>query len=526
MKELETVVQDEKNKWILITGILQVLACVIMNKFDISNPNIILFVILSAVLVQFGYGAGMLCGFITYIYSMYFFSTDHSFFYFDASNRDKIMVVIFGIIANILIVGSLKARMEKSNKERIHQLEVATTLNKCAVELSADRDIHTAIYNLLGIINQYFQADRSYIFDIDHEKQIVINTYEYTAEGVTRQIDNLQSVPLSVIAVWMDKFENGQVYYIADAEQEKGYPTYEMLVEQNIKRLLTVPLKKNGKVTGFIGVDNAGFEMELSSGKHLLVDPWLDEAQIYPISIDEIERADYVLLTHTHDDHSDSIGRIQKRFPQAAIFVGDLSAEALCKEYDLNVERLFRIRGGEEYEFDDVKIEVISARHTESKGGNYWDRGYCIQKDGSRRETMWYGSLEMYNFRITDVNGYRAVVWGGMTTEEQIHRMEKYSGNEIAFMHVSPKQDHQMFARLVQAINPKAVIPHHYDIWETLFAAKPELLADMKLPADKVNAEGVLDVIRQNIKENCPDVAFFIPEHHKWYQFGYGIMEA
>lgn len=60
MKELETVVQDEKNKWILITGILQVLACVIMNKFDISNPNIILFVILSAVLVQFGYGAGML----------------------------------------------------------------------------------------------------------------------------------------------------------------------------------------------------------------------------------------------------------------------------------------------------------------------------------------------------------------------------------------------------------------------------------------------------------------------------------
>ena len=38
--------------------------------------------------------------------------------------------------------------------------------------------------------------------------------------------------------------------------------------------------------------------------------------------------------------------------------------------------------------------------------------------------------------------------------------------------------------------------------------------------------EGVLDVIRQNIKENCPDVAFFIPEHHKWYQFGYGIMEA
>ena len=53
-----------------------------------------------------------------------------------------------------------------------------------------------------------------------------------------------------------------------------------------------------GKGMKFRWLNNAGFEMELSSGKHLLVDPWLDEAQIYPISIDEIERADYVLLIH------------------------------------------------------------------------------------------------------------------------------------------------------------------------------------------------------------------------------------
>lgn len=55
-----------------------------------------------------------------------------------------------------------------------------------------------------------------------------------------------------------------------------------------------------GKGMKFRWLNNAGFEMELSSGKHLLVDPWLDEAQVYPISINEIERADYVLLTHTH----------------------------------------------------------------------------------------------------------------------------------------------------------------------------------------------------------------------------------
>lgn len=206
MKIPEAIRQDKNIKWILLIGLLQTAACAVTYWFRISNPNIILIVILSAALVQFGYKAGILCGGIIYLYTMFYFSVEHSFWIFDTDGRSKVMVV--------------------------------------------------AIYNLLGIICNYFQADRSYIFDIDYEKQIVINTYEYAAEGVSCQIDNLQEVPLSVIEVWMDRFKKGEVYYIADTKQEKGYPSYEMLVEQKVQRLLTVPLKKNEKIIGFVGVDN------------------------------------------------------------------------------------------------------------------------------------------------------------------------------------------------------------------------------------------------------------------------------
>ena len=48
-----------------------------------------------------------------------------------------------------------------------------------------------------------------------------------------------------------------------------------------------------GKGMKFRWLNNAGFEMELSSGKHLLVDPWLDEAQVYPISIKRADRKWY-----------------------------------------------------------------------------------------------------------------------------------------------------------------------------------------------------------------------------------------
>lgn len=170
MKIPEAIHQDKNIKWILLMGLLQTAACAVTYWFRISNPNIILFVILSAVLVQFGYKAGILCGGIIYLYTMFYFSVEHSFWIFDTDGRGKVMVVAIGIVANILIVGSLKERMERINKERLQQLEIATTLNRCAAELSADRNTGVAIYNLLGIICNYFQADRSYIFDIDYEK--------------------------------------------------------------------------------------------------------------------------------------------------------------------------------------------------------------------------------------------------------------------------------------------------------------------------------------------------------------------
>lgn len=56
------------------------------------------------------------------------------------------------------------------------------------------------------------------------------------------------------------------------------------------------------------------------------------------------------------------------------------------------------------------------------------------------------------------------VVWGGMTTDEQINRMKHYSGNDLAVMHVSPKQNYEMVGRFVKAVKPKVVIPQHYDI--------------------------------------------------------------
>ena len=142
---------------------------------------------------------------------------------------------------------------ETKMKER---LEIATVLNRCIAQLLSEEEDNVAIFNLLKIISEYFNSDRSYIFEIRKEDQTWINTHEYAVNGVTEEKDNLQGIPLEMLDIWMDSFRKNEVYYIRDLELEKGKPYYEILAMQDITRLLAVPLKRDGKIIGFLGVDN------------------------------------------------------------------------------------------------------------------------------------------------------------------------------------------------------------------------------------------------------------------------------
>lgn len=148
--------------------------------------------------------------------------------------------------------------VSERTKEQIRQrLEIATMLNSCVGKLNSDTDIDVGINNLLATVNGYFQADRTYVFEIDPDRDVLINTFEsICGQEVSAQMDNLQEVPVSVIEVWMQNFQQGRSYYMSDLEQERGQPSYEMLKAQQVWRLLAVPLMKGGAVVGFLGVDN------------------------------------------------------------------------------------------------------------------------------------------------------------------------------------------------------------------------------------------------------------------------------
>ena len=166
------------------------------------------------------------------------------------------MAMIFMYIASMSEQNYEMYQLLKKKTEIEERLSISVTLNQCVKELSSDVDIDVAVNNLLGVINEYFKGDRTYIFEILEDGKTLKNTYEYVKEGVSVQIENLQAVPIDAISVWMECFQRDEVYFMSNIEQENGSESYDMLQEQQVDRLLAVPLKKKNKIIGFLGVDN------------------------------------------------------------------------------------------------------------------------------------------------------------------------------------------------------------------------------------------------------------------------------
>ena len=140
--------QSNKIQPMLLSALAQLSACLIVWNFHIPNPNIVLFVVLSAVLVKYGYAAGIVSGLIAFLYTAFFFSTDHSFFLYTSLNLQKLIVVGLGIAANILLIGRLQWQFKRSSMEKM-QAEAEEKLQETTESYRAKlyHDALTGTYN-------------------------------------------------------------------------------------------------------------------------------------------------------------------------------------------------------------------------------------------------------------------------------------------------------------------------------------------------------------------------------------------
>ncbi len=176
---------------------------------------------------------------------------------------NPILVAHFSLIDKMFIVDGKKVRLEiatniNEQKELEKKLSAEQTLIRCVQTLSENISVDVAINNLLAIVSEYYESLRAYIFEINYEKEIVTNTYEWCSENATPEIENLLAVPIDHMARWLKFFEEDGKLFISSVGKEIDVNSfeYEALTAQNIETLMAVPLIRNDIITGFIGIDD------------------------------------------------------------------------------------------------------------------------------------------------------------------------------------------------------------------------------------------------------------------------------
>jgi len=115
----------------------------------------------------------------------------------------------------------------------------------------------SAINELLAIVGRENQVDRVYIFSYDFKAGMMSNTYEWCAEGITAEIDNLREIPLDVFPQWVLTHQRGEMFTVEDvAKLEPESPLRQVLEPQGIRTLITIPMILNHQCLGFVGFDS------------------------------------------------------------------------------------------------------------------------------------------------------------------------------------------------------------------------------------------------------------------------------
>jgi len=125
---------------------------------------------------------------------------------------------------------------------------------------------------------------------------------------------------------------------------------------------------------------HSAFQITTDSGIVILIDPFLDDNPNSPVKSNEIERADYIILTHAHGDHIGDSFKIAKRTSPLFIAVNELANYCADKGFDAHNMHI-----GGAYNFDFGKVKFTIAHHgSQTPEGNYAGEpaGVLITIDG------------------------------------------------------------------------------------------------------------------------------------------------
>lgn len=264
-----------------------------------------------------------------------------------------------------------------------------------------------------------------------------------------------------------------------------------------------------------------GHEIILPNGKTILIDPYYPE-NVSGHTQDDIQGADYIVITHTHYDHDLNLGYIAKKF-NSKVILPAMAALAEAKYQHLTYDSIYPVFPNSKLTFPDFSLEVFQAKHNTLGTAAYdpnVDITYKMTGVKGDLDVDALGGIFSLDYLITTNNGFKILLASGQNMwEESISNFQSIRPNMLIRqcsvrplgqdLYTGAQVDAETLAKLFTSYNAQILVPFHMD--SILKKWTPEKL-------DAYFAD-----VSAFVKALDPGAVFLPPVAWKWYNIGIDV---
>lgn len=176
---------------------------------------------------------------------------------------------LIGVVGSARDITERKA-LEDKLLQQTRLRELLMEISSGFINIALDK-VEASVYDALRKMGSFVNADRAYTFDYDWQNEVCYNTYEWCNEGISAQIQNLQSIPLSLMINAVEEHRLGNTVCIHDVSTMPEGEARQLVESQEVLSFIMVPMMNENHCLGFVGFDSVREKHDFSQVEiHLL----------------------------------------------------------------------------------------------------------------------------------------------------------------------------------------------------------------------------------------------------------------
>lgn len=164
------------------------------------------------------------------------------------------------VMGMLQCISRQRMNMQEQTVDRLNSLlSRLNGISKSLLDFLHSDDITLVINKILKEVLRQFQADRTYIFELDRKLHTEVCTYEIAVEGIKERKVLLSESSIDYASWWTGQILAGNpiILFTLNLLPDSAGADKRRLEEYGVKSTMVVPLNSKDGVWGYIGVDMA-----------------------------------------------------------------------------------------------------------------------------------------------------------------------------------------------------------------------------------------------------------------------------